>query len=115
MIVRQLDANGDWTFGYSKQNYLVNKAAVGQNIATRLKEWLGDCFFNLLAGIDWEKRLGSTKQEELLKSDTYNIIKDTDGVLGVLEHTLSLQNRQATIITKVQTAYGELAIGVVNA
>lgn len=112
--VRRLDADGDWSYGYSLNDYLIGKDAIGQNIKTRLKEYLGDCFFNLGAGIAWDIRLGQTQQEELLKSDTYRIIKDTDGVLGISEHNMTIQNRHALIQTRTQTSDGQLTIEVLN-
>lgn len=114
MIVRRLDNDNDWSYGYSAGDYLTGKNAIAQNIKTRLKEYLGDCFFNLGAGIPWDIRLGQTNQEELLKSDTYRIIKDTDGVLGIAEHNLIKQNREAIIQTHVQTSEGLLTIEVPN-
>ena len=114
MITRALDKNDDWTFGNSQQNYLTGKDAVAQNIKTRLKEYLGDCFFNLGAGIAWNQRLGRRGGEELLKSDTYRIIKNTDGVLGIIKHELVVVERRATITTIVQTQFGELTIEVIN-
>lgn len=114
MIVRKLDKDGDWTYGNSIKDYLVNIDAIAQNIKTRLKEYLGDCFFDLLKGIDWETRIGQKNQEDLLKSDTYSIIKNTDGVLGILEHELTVVNRRAYIKSKIETVYGQIIVEVVN-
>lgn len=114
MIVRALDSDGDWTFGQGIKNYLVNLDAIGQLIKTRLRSYLANCFFDLNAGIDWDLRLSQKNQQELLKSDTYKIIKDTDGVLGILSHELTVANRRATIKTVVQTVYGELTVEVTN-
>lgn len=114
MIVRKLDKDGDWSYGNSIKDYLVNIDAVAQNVKTRLKEYLGDCFFDLLKGIDWDTRLGGKNQEDLLKSDTYSIIKNTDGVLGILNHELTVVNRIAYIKSKVETVYGQITIEVSN-
>lgn len=114
MIVRQLDENGDWTLGNSLNNYLTGKDAIGQNIKTRLKEYLGDCFFALQAGIAWDVRLGKKEQEELLNSDVYRIIKNTDGVLGIINHQMVVKNRIATIQTHVQTVDDTLKVEVIN-
>jgi hypothetical protein len=51
--VRSLDATGDWVWGTGIQSYLVNQAAVAQCIETDCTSFLGDCFFNVTAGIDW--------------------------------------------------------------
>jgi len=68
MIIRALDANGDWTFGLGKQNYLSGQKAIIQNIRTRLYEFLNNAFWNMSAGADWPKLLGTpgTQQELIL-------------------------------------------------
>jgi len=59
MRVRALDVNGDWTFGKGRNNYLQGNDAWEQKISTSLKMFLGDCFFDLAAGIDWWTLLGA--------------------------------------------------------
>lgn len=114
MIVRKLDKGGDWCYGNSIKDYLINIDAIAQNIKTRLKEYLGDCFFDLLKGIDWDARLGGKNQEDLLKSDTYSIIKNTDGVLGILEHELTIVDRRANMKSKIESVYGQIIVEVSN-
>lgn len=62
MIVRALDVNGDWEFGKGRNNYKRNRDAVAQNLQTRLLSFIGDCFFQTNAGIDWFNLLGSKNQ-----------------------------------------------------
>ena len=114
MRTRKLDSNNDWCYGNSENDYLTAKAAIAQNIKTRLKEYLGDCFWALQAGIAWNIRLGQTNQEELLKSDTYSIIKNTNGVTRILEHSLVVAQRHATIQTLVDTIFGQIPVEVTN-
>lgn len=65
MIIRALDKSGDWTFGQGKQNYLSSQKAITQNIQTRLLEFYNNAFWNMNAGADWPRLLGTpgTKQE----------------------------------------------------
>ena len=114
MRVRKLDDNNDWCYGGSINDYLTAKSAIAQNIKTRLKEYLGDCFWMLGAGIAWDVRLGQTNQEELLKSDTYGIIKNTNGVTRILEHSQTIIDRHAHIKTLVDTVFGQIPIEVSN-
>lgn len=114
MIVRALDKDGDWTFGQGKSNYLVNIDALAQIIQTRLKSYLANCFFDLGAGIAWDQRLSQKGTEDLLKSDTYSIIINTDGVLGITSHELNVVNRRATIRTVIESIYGRLIVEVNN-
>jgi hypothetical protein len=68
VIIRALDNTGDWTFGLGKQNYLSAQKAIIQNIQTQLYEFKSNAFWNMNAGADWPRLLGTpgTKQEIIL-------------------------------------------------
>ena len=68
IIIRALDSNHDFTFGLGKQNYLSSQKAINENIETRLLEFLNNAFWNMGAGADWPRLLGTpgTKQEIIL-------------------------------------------------
>ncbi len=105
MIVRSIDLDGDWNFGKGKSDYLKDNAAVGQCINTRLKSFLGDCFFNLEAGIDWWNLLGThnVKGTELAVK---TMILNTQSVTGLLELSTELdENRAQTSSYSVTTVY----------
>jgi hypothetical protein len=63
--VRQIDDDGDWLFGKGQNDYVRANTSVVQNINTRLGSFLGDCFFDLGAGIDWFNLLGTKDQVAL--------------------------------------------------
>ena len=107
MIFRNLDSNGDWTFGKGKNNYTRENKAIGLNIQTRIYSWLGDCFFDQGAGIDWVNRLGSKNQRELLELDLRNIILQSEGVTGILEFSTSLVDRNFRADYSVETIYSK--------
>lgn len=108
MIVRAIDVNGDWTFGKGRNNYLSGRTAIGQNIATRLRSFLGDCFFATGDGIDWFNRLGA-KNQILLNLDVSSVITNTVGVTSILELSIDLnENRLLTIVYSVMTVSGEV-------
>lgn len=107
MRFRNLDSNGDWTFGKGNNNYAINNKAIGLNIRTRILSWVGDCFFDLDAGIDWVNRLGSKNQRALLELDLRNIILQTEGVTGLLEFNTVLVGRKFTADYSVQTVYSK--------
>lgn len=65
MIFRQIDANGDWTFGKGKSCYAQNESAIDLNIRTTLLCWTGDCFFDLQFGVDWTRLLDTGQQQNL--------------------------------------------------
>lgn len=104
-LVRALDSNHDWTFGAGKSNYLANNAAVAQNINTRLNSFLGNCFFDLGAGIDWFNLLGSSNQTALNLSIS-SIILNTPQVTGILQLSINLSSkREFSVAYQVQTVY----------
>lgn len=106
MIVRSIDATGDWNFGKSLNNYLGGRSAVGQNIATRLRSFLGDCFFDTGAGLDWFNFCGGSKSELALSLAVSAVILNTDFVTGILELNIVLNRatRNCTITYTVATS-----------
>lgn len=104
MIVRALDSNGDWTFGKSLNDYLSGNKAIKQNIKTRILSFLGDCFFEMTAGIDWFNLLGS-KNVLGLNLSINSVILNTQGVTGILQLNTTLINRVFNVSYKVQTIY----------
>lgn len=85
MIIRNLDASGDWTFGQGRQNYLRNDDAVALNVATRLRCFLNDCFWATQFGVDWWNLLGTknpTAQANVVLQ-TRAMISDSFGIVRV--------------------------------
>lgn len=105
-IVRALNQNNDWLFGKSLNYYLSGNDAIKQNIKTRLLSFLGDCFFDITAGIDWFNLLSGSKNELVLNLNVSSIILNTTGVTGILQLNISLNaQRGSSISYKVQTVY----------
>lgn len=107
MIVRALDANGDWTFGKGRNDYKSGKKALEQNIQTRLKSFLGDCFFDATAGIDWFNLLGG-KSIPAINIAVAACLTNTLNVTGInqVSSVLDPVTRLLTISYNVQTTYG---------
>lgn len=110
MRVRALDGAGDWTYGKGKNDYLTRNPAVAQSIQTRLFSFLGDCFFDLGAGIDWFTFLGG-KDQIGLNLAVSAIILNTQDVTGIRQLSIDLQpsNRKLTIQYRVQTTFSVLS------
>lgn len=108
MSVRSLDKNGDWTFGKGKNNYLYRNAAIVQNISTRLKSFLGNCFFALDSGIDWFNLLGS-KNQLALELQVRTIIMGTAGVTRLVSSDVTLDHETRLISMRytVETIYSQ--------
>jgi len=107
--VRALTATGDWTFGQGLSNYKTGQAAVAQNIQTRLSSFLGDCFFDQGAGIDWFNLMGS-KNQVALNLAINAVILNTANVTGILQVAINVSTaRRITIQYRVQTTYSVLS------
>lgn len=108
MRVRAIDGNNDWTFGRGRNNYKKDLSAVVQIINTKLKSFLGDCFFDLAAGIDWFN-LNSQKNVDEVKKAISSTLINIPEVTKVIEVFVTLgQNRVFTIQYSVDTIYGVL-------
>lgn len=109
MRVRAIDGVGDWEFGKGQNDYLQARAACVQNIKTRLYEFLGDCFFNNTAGINWFELLGSKDQVSLNLSISA-VILNTQDVTGINQVSASLNSaRNFQVEYEVATSYGTAA------
>lgn len=114
MIVRALDVNHDFTFGKGKSNYKKDTDAIMQTIQTRLMSFLGDCFFDTEAGIDWFNLLGSKDINRLLLK-VRTMILETEGVQSLIDlgHAID-ENRNISITYTVTTIYSTQATGSVT-
>lgn len=108
MIVRALNSSGDWTFGAGLNNYKSARAAVAQDIQTRLSSFLGDCFFDLGAGIDWLNFLGGSKNQLALNLAISAVILNTEGVTSMVQLSSNLDpvTRNFSVSYTVGTVYG---------
>ncbi len=106
MIMRALDVDHDFTFGKGRNNYLRRVDAIEQDIETRLLSFLGDCFFDVVAGIDWFGRLGG-KNRAILELDIAATILNTPGVTALvqLSSTLDPITRLLSVSYVVNTIY----------
>ena len=109
MKIRNLDANGDWTFGQGLSNYISGNAGIGLNISTRIKSWVNDCFFAMNAGVDWKTRLGSKNQQSLLEADLKRIILSSFGVTGITAFSVSVdvKTRAFTVNYTINTIFSQ--------
>lgn len=106
MIVRGLDQDGDWTFGGGKSNYLSGNAAISQNLQTRISSFIGDCFFDLGAGIDWFNYCAGSKSQLAVQLSVSAVILNTYGVTGVSQLSVILDSqRNLNIAYKANTIF----------
>lgn len=109
-MMRSIDVNGDWVFGSGINAYKTGNSEVAQDIQTRLSSFLGDCFFDTAAGIDWFNLLGS-KQQLALQLAVASVILNTLNVTGSLQLSVvyNEQTRNISFVYRVQTTYSQLS------
>jgi hypothetical protein len=111
--VRAQDANGDYTFGRSLGNFLVDSsAAVAQLVQTRLLLWQGEWFLDATAFTPWLQQIlgkGTTAVYDLL---IQQVILGTPGVTAILAYSSSLDRnaRALTVTVTVQTQFGAVPV-----
>lgn len=109
MKVRALDIDHDWTFGKGQNDYLRDQKAVVQSINTRLQCFLGDCFFDQGAGIDWFTFLGGKDQLSLNLSISA-VILNTEEVTAIKQLSTNLSIvRQFSVSYQVQTTFSTIS------
>ncbi len=108
MSVRAIEkSTGDWTLGQGRQNYLSGLAEIEQDIATALKVFLGECFFDTTAGVDWWNLLGSRDGAEAIVLQCRRVIASRPGVTRInsVTPTSDGRTRRLTIAYDVSTVY----------
>jgi len=68
MRVSKITADGDWSFGKGRANYVTNTDAVRQNVVTRIRSFTNDWYADINHGIFHfaDKRLSAGKIGVLL-------------------------------------------------
>lgn len=107
-IVRAIDENGDWTFGAGLSNYRVNQEAVIQNLQTRIQSFIGNCFFDMGAGINWYGFLGSRGNNNSIQCSLAisALILNTQDVTGLQQLSFDISSKRGFAISyQVQSVY----------
>lgn len=117
MSFRNLDKNGDWTWGSGKNNYVSQSQEIALNIKTRILSFLGDCFFAPAEGIDWWHLLEYNKQAEL-ENAVMATIAETEGVESVKQVDSFINSSRRITVTYSYTdifgiAYKEELVPVI--
>lgn len=106
MLFRSLDTTNDWNFGQGTESYVSGEQAIGLNIKTRLLSFLGNCFFDILAGLNWFVFLGTPGQQQQTLLSIQSVILQSYGVTKVNSVTFNLLPTGSAIITfNINTIY----------
>lgn len=118
MSIRAIDVvTGDWTFGQGRQNYLTGAAEINQDIATALKVFLGECFFDTSFGVDWFNLIGGRAQAaQAIILQCRTVISKRSGVTKINSVTASLDahTRRLSISYNVSTVYSLQTVNTVT-
>lgn len=114
MLFRNLDDDHDWCFGKGLEDLTTGDTAIGLNIETRILSWVGDCFWDMEAGIDWSNRIGGKNVKELLDLELRRLIIQSQEVTGLVDFVITQQGRNFTAAYTVNTIYGSAYASTIN-
>lgn len=111
MRYRALDANGDYTFGQSAANFLVNNSLlVAQAIRTRLLLMQGEWFLDKTEGTPYSTQILGKGTRSLYDQAIKTRILGTQGVNQIVNYSSNLNNRVLTVNALVNTIFGPVTV-----
>jgi len=114
MIFRSLDATKDWRFGAGKANFTRNNDAIMLGIATTLRTFLSECFFNPDIGVDWFNLINERNKDVVILTIKSEIMK-CYGVVDVNEIVATYDvSRSLEIKYNINTLYESYVEGTVT-
>lgn len=115
MRYRALSEAGDYTFGQSQANFLIDNAAcVAQSILTRLDLWAGEWFLNTSSGTLWLQSVLGRNTKSLYDSVIRARVLATSGVTSIVSYASNLlPTRRLEVTMVVDTQYGPVHIDTV--
>lgn len=113
MRYRKLDKDGDYVFGFSRNDFLVNSPeVVAQAIMTRLQLWMGEWFADTSDGTGWSQSIVGKQSKNLHELMLRQRVLETPGVLNIedFKSVLEPNTRHLTVSMTVNTVFGEAYI-----
>jgi hypothetical protein len=109
---RALDANGDYQFGGSDAQFLVNSPeAVAQAVRTRLELHTGEWYLDLLEGTPYATKILGENTQPVYDQVIQERILGTAGVLAITDYSSVLDDtRNLTVTVSITTIYGATAV-----
>jgi hypothetical protein len=112
-MIRSLDSDNDWAFGAGMLNYRTGKESLILDLKTRLKSWRNNCFFDRIAGVDYNDLL-EKGTKPLLDQDVRRVTFQTRGVIGITSFESEIVGRDYQCRMQLATIYGNIFLGVTN-
>jgi len=98
---------GDWMFGIGIQAYKTKVQMVAQRIATHIRSWYNDCFFDYEFGIAWRELLGHYNTQKPTALAVRGMINKIPEVTKINDLSLILdEDRRLSLYYSVDTIYG---------
>ncbi|RQZ78853.1 hypothetical protein DF056_20895 [Burkholderia cepacia] len=113
MRYRKLDADDDYVFGGSANDFLVNTPeAVGQAVLTRLRLHRGEWFLDTTVGMPWETDVVGKYTTGTADAAIRACILGTTGVVEITAYASSRDSdtRALTVTATITTLYGTTTI-----
>jgi len=116
MIFRAIDpGTGDWEFGNGLGSYLTDEDAIQANIATAIRTFYNDAFWNATFGIDWINLLGTKNTQATIKIQLTRLLANCYGVTKVNSVSTNLNSsRNLSLTYNINTIYSISVINSVN-
>ena len=114
MIFRQVDTKNDWKLGGGMSSYATANNAIMLGIATTLRTFLGECFFNTDIGVNWFQLINERNKDYVILS-IKSAISGCYGVVSVNEVTYTYDvSRVLKITYTINTLYENNVQGTVT-
>tara|TARA_B100001059_G_scaffold179056_2_gene179704 strand:- start:4273 stop:4629 length:357 start_codon:yes stop_codon:yes gene_type:complete len=113
MTTWALDDNGDIAISQRGPILIKNNLETMQNVKTRIKEQVFDCFFNLNAGIDWINPPRTKQGREELISQIKTIITNTNNVSAVndINYEYNYATGELSVAVNYKTIFSDDNVG----
>lgn len=114
MRYRALDANGDYSFGKSQGNFLINSPeAVGQAVQTRLRLLKGEWFLDVTEGMPWSTEVVGVRTRATRDQAVKTRVLGTQGVTGIASYASQVTGRGFSVQMTIDTLYGQVTVSEV--
>lgn len=113
MLYRQLDANGDYTFGKGGGNFWKDVPdAVAQAVLTRLKLFKGEWHLDITAGTPYEDQILGMGAVATFDAAIKEVILNTPGVNSIVNYISGFNpsTRAVAVALIIDTPYGQAAL-----
>jgi hypothetical protein len=118
MRVRALSPTGDYTFGASQLNFLVDSsAAVAQLVKTALLLWLGEWSYDISQGMPWFEDVIGKHSQATADLAIQNYILGIQGVTDItqFQSAVNAEGRTYVVTLFIQTQFSETPVQVFDA